>query len=121
LTKVYIWYILDKSDNTDTEQSREYRRAQMKTTQTQTQSLEMSAEYEQILQKATRYLTQHADSWISDIHDEEMNVYTSPVSSVARLLMEELERMSWYSETLGEDLWDTAQDLVKEYRSNTAQ
>ena len=89
----------------------------MKTTQTQ--SLEMSAEYEQILQKANRYLTQHADSWISDIHDEEMNVYNSPVSSVARLLIQELERKSWYSETLGDDLWDTAQDLVKEYRINT--
>jgi len=91
----------------------------MKTTQTQTQSLEMTAEYEQILQKATYHLTKHADSWISDIHDEEMNVYNSPVSSVARLLIQELERKSWYSETLGDELWDTAQDLVKEYRINT--
>jgi len=80
-----------------------------------------SAEYEQILQKATRHLTKHADSWIDDIHDVEMNVHTAKPYAIARLLLQELERKSWYSETLGDDLWDTALEYVADWKANNPQ
>ena len=80
-----------------------------------------SAEYEQILQKATRHLTKHADSWIQDIHDVTVNVHSATPASIAKLLMDEMERFSWYSETLGDDIWDTALEYVADWKANNPQ
>lgn len=80
-----------------------------------------SAEYESLLQKASQIMYVNADGWIQDIHDVTVNVHSATPASIAKLLMDEMERFSWYSETLGDDLWDTALEYVADWKANNPQ
>lgn len=80
-----------------------------------------SAEYESFLRTASQVMYRNADSWIQDIHDVTVNVHTATPASIAKLLMDEMERFSWYSETLGDDLWDTALEYVADWKANNPQ
>lgn len=93
----------------------------MSITQTET-----AVQYEENLKLGLYYLTEDGNSWIQNIHDDEVNVMTANESDITDMIIQELKSLScyleelghpiWYSQTLAEDLWDTAHTMVQTWK-----
>jgi hypothetical protein len=90
-----------------------------------------SPEYMQNLKIMTHYLTEDSPRLIQDIHEDVMNVHTANTDVIAQMLMHEMQQTAqyleecgddiWYTEELGNDLQDTALDMIKTWKINNPQ